>query len=531
MNNKLEEANETALESLTKHERLRAHLERQLHEGRLRPGDALPTENELAVSAKMSRNTVRQALAELERNGVIRRVRGRGTFIRETAMQRLKSGLDIYGLVIPDTRGGYYPSLQRGFNEAAASSHNQVIVSDTDDDPMRQADTLLQLMDKKVAGIAIVPTTNPTTPAHQIRPLTERGIPVVFCHRGVEGIQAPLVAFSALNVGQMAGEALIKRGHKRVAMFSAQRAGLSSQYERGLRESIEASGGALPESFVRCGNASKLTAEYEQFLGANLEELLNSPDRPTAIFCAFDSVAEMAYLWLQQFGVKVPEEMSLIGFGGTWREGAITRRLTSVAVDEEELGRSAVTLLDEMRRRERPLNDVMEVIMPLSLTEGETLGPAPSKIEAQITTRILPLWPMRIAVSIQLVVCISVITQLVGCAVSAVTTSRERAIQVLDRELRGDSGWTQVHAADALLDHGFTQEVHQVFAPIANNAPDSYRVGVWRVMARAATTEKLRAGFVEKIRRVMHDPTASDRLQAAESLAKLGVSDPSDRGA
>ncbi|HKI70471.1 MAG TPA: substrate-binding domain-containing protein, partial [Verrucomicrobiae bacterium] len=167
----------------------------------------------------------------------------------------------------------------------------------------------------------------------------------------------------------------------RVAMFSAQRAGLSSQYERGLRESIQASGGTLPDSFVRCGNVSKLTAEYEQFLVTNLKELLNSPNRPTAIFCTFDSVAEMAYLWLNQLGIKVPEEISLVGFGGTWREGAITRRLTSVAVDEEELGRSAVRLLDEMRRRQRPLNDVTETIMPLNLTDGETLGKAP------ITTR------------------------------------------------------------------------------------------------------------------------------------------------
>src|ERR1700761_1260261 len=190
---------EPALEALPKHERLRAHLVQQFKEGRLRPGQALPTENELAESANISRNTVRQALADLERNGLIRRVRGRGTFVHESAMQRLKSGLDIFALLIPDTRGGYYPSLQRGFHEASAEKHNQVIISDTGNDPLRQADALLQLMDKKVAGIAMVPTTTPVTPEHQIRPVQERSIPVVFCHRRVEGIQAPLVSFTALD--------------------------------------------------------------------------------------------------------------------------------------------------------------------------------------------------------------------------------------------------------------------------------------------------------------------------------------------
>src|SRR5580765_1574539 len=184
---------------IPKHERLRTYLFKELSSGRLKPGDALPTEVALASSAEVSRNTVRHALAELERSGLIRRVRGSGTFVHESAMERLKSGLDIFALVIPDTRAGFYPSLQRGFHAASTKSHNQVIVCDTGNDLFRQADSLLQLIDTKVAGVAIVPTTVPPTPAHQLRPLHERGIPIVFCHRRVEGIHAPLVSFSALE--------------------------------------------------------------------------------------------------------------------------------------------------------------------------------------------------------------------------------------------------------------------------------------------------------------------------------------------
>ena len=73
----------------------------------------------------------------------------------------------------------------------------------------------------------------------------------------------------------------------------------------------------------------------------------------------------------------MPEDLSLFSFGGTWREGAITRRLTSVTVDEEELGRRTVQLLHEMRVHERPLDDSTEILIPLGLSAGETLGPAP----------------------------------------------------------------------------------------------------------------------------------------------------------
>jgi len=365
------------LESLPKYERLRVRLLRELQSGRLGPGDALPTENQMAAEAKISRNTVRQALAELERAGMIQRIRGRGTFVHELALKRVKFGLDILALVIPDTHGGYYPSLQRGFHTASSVLQNQVIVCDTDNDPLRQADALLQLLDKKVAGVALVPTTSPATPTNQLRPLLERGIPMVFCHRRVEGIQAPLVTFCALEVGRLAGRAMITRHHRSVAFFSAQRAGLSMQYEQGLRQSLREGGGELSEEFVRCDTTAAATAEHELFLHQNLEEILSHPRRPSAIFCAFDSEAELVYLHLQRMGISVPQEISVVGFGGTWREGALARRLTSVAVDEEELGRKAVGLLAEMQRRERQMNDMTEMLMPLSLSDGETLGLAP----------------------------------------------------------------------------------------------------------------------------------------------------------
>jgi len=364
-------------EATPKHERLRAHLLKELREGRLKPGAALPSEFELATTAEVSRNTVRHALAELERGGLIRRVRGSGTFVHESALERIKSGLDIFALIIPDTRGGFYPSLQRGFHEVAADQHNQVIICDTDNDHFRQADALLQLMDKNIAGVAIVPTTSPPTPPHHIRPLHEHGIPVVFCHRRVDGVQAPLVSFSAAEVARRAARAILQNRHRRAAFFAFQRAGLGTQYERGLREELRRNGGSLPEDFVRYEDLPRVTADHEKFLRKNLEEVLAAKNRPTAIFCPFDSESELLYLLLNQMGVKVPGEISLISFGGNWREGAISRRLSAVTVDEEALGGHAARLLEEMRRREKPLNDCTEIQMPLSWAEGATLGPAP----------------------------------------------------------------------------------------------------------------------------------------------------------
>jgi GntR family transcriptional regulator, arabinose operon transcriptional repressor len=364
-------------DSQPKHERLRDYLMSELERGRFKAGDALPTEFELAETTQTSRSTVRQALASLERQGLIRRVRGRGTFIHEDAKRRLRSNSGLFALIIPETRGGFYPSLQRGFHEAAAALHHQVIVVDTGNDAFRQADMILKLIDSSVAGVAIVPTTISETPAHHLRPLQARNIPVVFCHRRVEGIDAPFVTYPHLDVGRMAGKKLVSLGHRRVAFFGAHRSGLGPVYEQGLREGLATGGAELPEEFVCYGATGKMDAQHEKFATEELKKMLSRKDRPTAVQCGFDSEAELVYLVLSRLGVRVPEDVSLMGFGGTWRDGAICRRLVSVALDEEELGRRAVSFLNGMARRQRPIHDRTEVVMPLTLTDGETLGPAP----------------------------------------------------------------------------------------------------------------------------------------------------------
>lgn len=359
---------------IPKHEQLREFLLGELSSGRLKPGDALPTEQKLTVEGRMSRNTVRQALAELERQGLIRRVAGRGTFVHESAMVRLKSGLDLFALVIPETQVGFYPSLQRGFHEAAAAISNQVVVCDTNNDPSRQAMAVLQLIDKEVAGVAIVPTSGIDTPRYQIRPLQMRGIPVVFCHRRVEGIQAPLVTFSAVDVGRMAAATLLRHGHRHIAFFSHVRGGLAPLYLQGFREVLREASAELPEHCVCFDDSLRFTPEHAEVVRRSLRQLLNAKPRPTAIYCTFDAEAEVVYLELMALGIQVPDEIALVGFGARAREGALLQRLVSVTVDEEALGRRVVNLLDEMRQKTRPMDDTTEIVMPLELSGGDTLA-------------------------------------------------------------------------------------------------------------------------------------------------------------
>ncbi len=354
-----------------KHERLRDHLIKEMVAGRLKPGQVLPSDRSLMETLGVARTTVRQAMASLENDGLIRRVQGKGTFVEDNARRKLKRGLDIFALVVLETRGGFYPSLLHGFEAAAGDIHHQTLICCTNGDVGRQADIILQLMDKKVGGVAINPTSKPLTPAHQIRQLQQHGIPVVFLHRRVEGVTAPLLSIPFYEVGHKAGKILAEHGHRRVAMFSSHWTPMDSVVENGLNEGLRVGGCELPAEAVFIGDS---IVWKEEAVMASLQQVFAKPDPPTAIFVGFDSLAEMIYFLLPRLGLGVPEDVSLLGFGGVWREGVLTRRLTSVVVDAIATGQKAVALLHEMRRGERPIDDNEEFVPRLDLSEGETVA-------------------------------------------------------------------------------------------------------------------------------------------------------------
>jgi GntR family transcriptional regulator, arabinose operon transcriptional repressor len=354
-----------------KHEQLRDYLEKQMVAGNLKPGQKIPSEHDLVESLGLARTTIRQAMASLENEGLIRRVQGKGTFVEIDALRKLHRGQDIFALVVPESRGGFYPSLLHGFEAAAGRVRHQTIICNTDNNVGQQADVVLQLLDKEVGGVAMVPTSQPQTPAYQVRQLQKHGIPVVFCHRRVEGITAPLLAIPFRQVGRLAGQVLAEHGHRRVAFLTTHRSPVTPAWQAGLQEGLR-EGGCDAAAELACIGESFLLDEENLF--ASLKKVFSGREPPTALFASFDSIAEMVYLLLPRLGLQTPRDVSLLGFGGAWREGALTRRLSSVVIDEIETGRQAVALLHAMRRGDRPIEDNEEIILKLQLSNGETLA-------------------------------------------------------------------------------------------------------------------------------------------------------------
>ncbi len=373
-----------------KYTRLKKYLLEELRSGRLRPGDALPTELELAAELGVARGTVRHAFDELAQEGILSRVRGKGTFVQdqiETLLRRetppveknsRPDTLAVDALVVPETRSGYYPDLLYGFDEAASRHYHQILVSSSDNNLNRQGQIFLQLLQKRVAGVAVVPTSQPTPP-FQIQALQNQGIPVVFCHRKVDGVRAPLLAIPFDEIGRRSARALVERGHRRVAVVMSTPGAGTEPLLGGFRAQLAEAEIEFRPSDFNVGDGNQLDmGPHEERISAFLHRTFTDRSRPTAIMTSFDPIAEVIYLQLNRMGLRVPEDVSIISFGGKERRGAILRRVSSVVLDGALEGRRAIEILEEIRAGTRSIYDESTLPLPLEFYEGATLGPAPS---------------------------------------------------------------------------------------------------------------------------------------------------------
>lgn len=359
-----------------KYEIIRDFLLGEFTSGEYETGQALPSEHTLAKTAGVARTTVRQALGMLEKEGLINRIQGKGNYFTGGTKQDTAGKLEIYSLIVPDISRGLYPTLAKGFDYQAGQTNQQIMVCNTSFDINRQGNIILQMIDKNVAGVVLVPALTPSTPPFHVRQLQNHGIPVVFCHRRVQDTAAPLITWDREEVARIAGQTFIDHGHRRIAYFAGLRYLKTEAYENGLRHVLAENGLNFPEHHVYYGDSIDDTPVQRAKTFQALKAVLSGNEPVTAIFCHDDDEAEMVHHLATEIGVAIPKDVSLIGFGDSHdRSGVFRRRLTSVVVDEFELGTRAAHVLHDIRSGLRPMDSTETVYVPLTLVMGETVSP------------------------------------------------------------------------------------------------------------------------------------------------------------
>ncbi len=343
--------------SIPLHMQLLNQLRHLILSGQWTPSNRLPSETELQRQLNISRSTIRQALHNAEAEGLIERVPGRGTFVASLPTNSNSSHFIGYVTVDLLSSNESQYKLLSGAESIAKEKGYRILFSNSSQDVGEENRLLDQLLKDKVGGILIWPALH-NDPRRRLYQLAQQGsIPIVLVDRTLPNLNCDSVTSDNYAGGYNAVKHLIGLGHRRVAFLSRPILQLSTIAERlrGYQQAFQEAGlTPLQPWLVGTVDQELMTrpalSAYSSGVGPEIEKIaryLESSERPTAIFAMNDLMALQALKAASQIGLRVPDDLSVVGFDDMDMVAHLEVPLTTVAQDVYGLGERAAKLLIE----------------------------------------------------------------------------------------------------------------------------------------------------------------------------------------
>ncbi|MDQ0243544.1 DNA-binding LacI/PurR family transcriptional regulator [Bacillus fengqiuensis] len=241
------------------------------------------------------------------------------------------------GLLVPDIANPFFAEVARSFEDYAQKLGFGLVICSTDGKDEKARLYLSLLMRKQVDGLII---TTYIKDADLLDQLTQRQIPIVLFSVDIPTLSVNAVSVDDYKGGLQATNYLLSLGHKRIGVI-AEDLSRSSYRIQGYKEAMTQAGAKVMESDIICTKATVQNGE------AVAQQLLKKKGRPTAIFACNDLLAIGAMQAARKLDIKIPEELSIIGFDNTILAEIANPPLTSVSQPIKEMANQAMTVLVE----------------------------------------------------------------------------------------------------------------------------------------------------------------------------------------
>lgn len=359
------------------HTQLKDLLVTQLRDRTFKPGDKMPSEEQLAKTYQINRATIRRALRDLITEGLIYRVPATGTFVSDPkAMDpefvRVGKGAAQVAWLMKTEKGLVLGPFHTEMFETANMELRKLryhLVFFSIDDAASSTELMKRINKKEFAGIMMIGWMDPKL----IESLVRAEIPAILVDNYVRGLQLDSILPDNEGGAYEAVRYLLDRGHERIACIRAplDQAAARERY-RGYVNALSDAGIAADENLVVEGNFQVDGGERAM---AQLLEL--KKNRPTAVFCLNDEMAIGAMKKIRQSGLKVPDQISVIGFDDVDWAAHTFPPLSTVQVPKGELASAAIKLL--LQRMKAPQATPYKVLLPTALIERDSVGKQQSK--------------------------------------------------------------------------------------------------------------------------------------------------------
>jgi DNA-binding LacI/PurR family transcriptional regulator len=311
----------------------------QIRTGKLKPGERLPSMDDLAEVYGVTKITVRRALLELKSEGLLYTRPAQGTYVADalpTDKARPKSQVLTIGVVshvlLPENPGPYHSEILASLRVEIGKRKGNLVVLPRPD-PSTD-DISEQMRHSNLDAVVYLGAFD----NESLRRMVRNGPPAVLVDFLARGLHVDTILVDNIGGGELAIDHLLAQGHKQIAVVLGDDDGTTTKDRlTGVHNALERAG--IPVSSVRM-----LTGDFKMESGLNaMAELLQSSPLPTAVFCMNDEMAVGAIQAIhRQSSLEVPRDISIIGFDDIIWGTATHPRLTTVRVDKRLMGRLAM---------------------------------------------------------------------------------------------------------------------------------------------------------------------------------------------
>lgn len=343
-------------------------LKERIEGGEWSFGAMLPSEHELSEVYGISRGTLRQVLAKLEDEGLVRRERGRGTFMAGPGVRSPASGLNNHSIsfIVPYVRDSFVSSILLGLESIARANGYAVIFQHVENDFNKQELALRKAVQQGVSGIVLYPVNSDFT-SPIFSELIQKSYPLVLVDRYIRGLYTNYVISDNFGGGICATQYLLSLGHRRIVFLSWEETAITMEHRRlGYRQAlIEA--GIEPDSDLEWE-----VVGYPEIDKSTLSTRLMEIERPAAIFAANDQLALAVQQAARSLGLSIPGDLALVGFDNLDISSHLDIPLTTIAQPAFDIGRAAGELILCQLKKELGCNQ--RRILPVQLIVRSSCG-------------------------------------------------------------------------------------------------------------------------------------------------------------
>ena len=272
----------------------------------------------------------------------------------------------LFGIVVPDLMHSYFAEICRGVEAVGRPAGYQNLICSTDEDAANEVGEVEALL-PRTDGLIVASSLPPEETKFYRRAIKE-GARIVLIDRRLEGVRSPVVTPDDVKVGMLGTEHLIKLGHRRIGHLRGTLASTAAGRFEGYKQALIKNRIPFRDSLVReCGFTER--DGYEA-----MSAWIKEGTVPPAIFAANDPAAIGALNAASEAGVRVPDDVALVGSGNIHYGDMLRVPLTTVAWSTMEMGQAAAQLLIEMIEEKDKKTRNQQMVVEPQLIVRESCG-------------------------------------------------------------------------------------------------------------------------------------------------------------